>query len=53
MNLPWTSAGVPAVTLPAGLDEYGLPHGVQIVGRFMEDEKLAMIADDMFEILSN
>ena len=53
MNLPWTSAGVPAVTLPAGLDEYGLPHGVQIVGRFMEDEKLVSITPGIFEILSN
>ncbi len=52
MNLPWTSAGVPVVTLPVGLDESGLPHGIQFVGRFMEDEKLISIADGFFEMLS-
>ena len=52
MNLPWTTMGVPAVTLPAGLDAAGLPQGVQLSGRFMEDEKLVSIAEEMFEILS-
>ncbi len=52
MNLPWTSAGVPAVTLPAGLDDDGLPQGVQFVGRFMEDEKLVSMANPLFDILS-
>ncbi len=47
MNLPWTSAGVPVVSLPAGLDDDGLPHGVQFVGRFMEDEKLISITDEL------
>jgi len=51
MNLPWTSAGLPVVTVPAGKDALGLPHGVQIVGRFMEDEKLVPIAERLFEIL--
>ncbi len=40
MNLPWTHAGMPAITLPAGLDEMGLPLGLQLVGRFGEDEAL-------------
>jgi len=52
MNLPWTSAGVPVITLPAGLDGEKLPQGVQIAGRFMEDEKLVSMAKDMFEVLS-
>lgn len=39
MNVPWTHAGVPVVTLPAGnLD--GLPVGLQFVGRFGADERL-------------
>jgi Asp-tRNA(Asn)/Glu-tRNA(Gln) amidotransferase A subunit family amidase len=40
MNLPWTQAGFPAITLPCGLDQAGLPLGLQIVGRFYDDERL-------------
>lgn len=40
MNLPWTHAGLPALTLPAGLTGSGLPLGLQLVGRFGDDEAL-------------
>jgi len=40
MNLPWTHAGMPAITLPAGKAKNGLPLGLQFVARFGEDEKL-------------
>ncbi len=40
MNLPWTYLGLPAVTLPAGVARNGLPLGLQMVGKWMEDEKL-------------
>lgn len=40
MNLPWTHAGLPAITLPAGRAENGLPLGVQLVARFGADEAL-------------
>ncbi len=43
MNTPWTHAGVPAVTLPAGLTS-GLPVGLQLVARFGEDEELLQAA---------
>jgi Asp-tRNA(Asn)/Glu-tRNA(Gln) amidotransferase A subunit family amidase len=44
MNLPWTQAGMPAVTIPAGeLD--GMPLGLQLVGRFMDDERLLRWAE--------
>lgn len=33
MNLPWTNAGMPAVTLPAGHAANGLPLGLQLVGQ--------------------
>jgi Asp-tRNA(Asn)/Glu-tRNA(Gln) amidotransferase A subunit family amidase len=29
---PWSYAGVPAVTLPTGLDDEGLPFAMQLVG---------------------
>lgn len=39
MNLPWTHAGMPVISLPFGeLD--GLPLGLQLVGRFGRDEAL-------------
>lgn len=40
LNLPWTHAGLPAVTLPAGTAENGLPLGVQLVAKFGADEHL-------------
>ena len=40
MNLPWTHAGMPAVTLPAGQSGDGLPLGMQLVAAFWEDERL-------------
>jgi len=39
MNLPWTHAGVPTVTLPGGRVD-GLPVGVQVAGAFGGDERL-------------
>lgn len=43
MNSPWTQTGVPTVSLPAGLIE-ALPVGLQLVGRFGEDEALLAAA---------
>jgi Asp-tRNA(Asn)/Glu-tRNA(Gln) amidotransferase A subunit family amidase len=40
MNLPWTHAGMPAISLPAGYAANGLPLGLQCVGAFMADESL-------------
>lgn len=40
MNLPWTFTGMPAITLPAGRFANGLPHGLQCVARYMQDEQL-------------
>jgi Asp-tRNA(Asn)/Glu-tRNA(Gln) amidotransferase A subunit family amidase len=41
MNLPWTHAGMPVITLPAGRAENGLPLGLQFVTPFGADEDLA------------
>lgn len=44
MNAPWTHAGVPVVTVPAGWSEGGLPLGLQLAGRFQGDEALLAAA---------
>lgn len=47
MNLPWTNAGLPAVTVPAGRTEKGLPLGLQLVAPFMGDELLLSWAEQI------
>ena len=51
MNLPWTHAGLPAISLPAGMDDARLPHGLQCVGRYMQDEKLLAVAERIEALL--
>ncbi len=51
MNLPWTPAGLPAISLPAGRAANGLPLGFQCVGAYMADERLLNWAAPMAEIL--
>jgi Asp-tRNA(Asn)/Glu-tRNA(Gln) amidotransferase A subunit family amidase len=40
MNLPWTHAGLPSITLPAGRAGNGLPLGLQLVAAYDCDEQL-------------
>jgi len=50
MNLPWTFAGLPTLTLPVGLplpvvlEFQGLPLGLQLAARFGRDEELLAMA---------
>jgi Asp-tRNA(Asn)/Glu-tRNA(Gln) amidotransferase A subunit family amidase len=44
MALPWTHAGLPALSLPAGTDATGWPLGLQAMGRYGEDEALLAAA---------
>ena len=45
MNLPWTHAGMPAITIPAGHASNGLPLSLQLVARFGADERLLAWAE--------
>jgi Asp-tRNA(Asn)/Glu-tRNA(Gln) amidotransferase A subunit family amidase len=40
MNFPWTHSGLPAVTVPSGVAENGLPLGLQMAARWQADELL-------------
>jgi len=39
-TVPASMAGVPAISVPAGLDRGGLPLGLQLIGRFFDEETL-------------
>lgn len=41
---PWSLMGAPAVNVPSGWSDAGLPLGVQLVGAFGDDAKLLRIA---------
>ena len=41
---PWTSCGLPSITLPSGLAESGLPLGIQLVGAYMGEAGLLAAA---------
>ena len=52
INQPWSYAGMPALTLPAGRATNSLPLGLQIVAPAMADEQLLAWAAPMAEILA-
>jgi Asp-tRNA(Asn)/Glu-tRNA(Gln) amidotransferase A subunit family amidase len=49
MALPWTHAGMPAITLPAGRAANALPLGMQLVAPFGADERLLAWAEVVAE----
>jgi Asp-tRNA(Asn)/Glu-tRNA(Gln) amidotransferase A subunit family amidase len=40
MTITWSYAGLPCITIPAGLSDSRLPLGLQCVGTFNNDELL-------------
>ena len=52
MNLPWTQAGLPAINLPAGKNQDGLPMGLQVIGNWYKDESLLAWAEDIEKVMS-
>ncbi len=44
LTVPANMAGLPGISIPAGLSETGLPLGLQLVGGAFEEEKLFRIA---------
>lgn len=51
MNLPWTQVGFPAMNLPAGKNEDGLPMGLQVIGKRNMDEELLAWAGDLEKVV--
>ena len=51
MNLPWTHAGLPAVTVPSGRTEEGMPLGLQLAAAYGNDEELLDMADSIVRVL--
>jgi Asp-tRNA(Asn)/Glu-tRNA(Gln) amidotransferase A subunit family amidase len=47
MSLPWTHAGLPTLSLPAGTSSSGLPMGLQIAAGWDQDECLLTWATDL------
>lgn len=53
LNLPWTQAGLPAISLPSGTNKAGLPLGLQVVGNWHKDESLLFWAKELEKVLGN
>lgn len=51
MNRPWTQAGLPTLSLPAGHDEAGLPLGLQLTGRWWADADLLAWGRELEEVV--
>jgi Asp-tRNA(Asn)/Glu-tRNA(Gln) amidotransferase A subunit family amidase len=47
MGIPWTHAGLPTLSLPAGRDAACLPVGLQIAGRWDADDEVLAWAGDI------
>jgi Asp-tRNA(Asn)/Glu-tRNA(Gln) amidotransferase A subunit family amidase len=53
MNLPWTHAGMPAITIPCGRVDTGLPLGLQFIASFGADEQLLAFVQQLNVLLGD
>jgi Asp-tRNA(Asn)/Glu-tRNA(Gln) amidotransferase A subunit family amidase len=53
MNLPWTYAGLPVLSLPAGRSAEGLPMGIQLTARRGADEELLAWGEALAPVLES
>jgi Asp-tRNA(Asn)/Glu-tRNA(Gln) amidotransferase A subunit family amidase len=53
MDLPWTQAGLPALNVPAGADQAGLPIGLQLVSAWGADELLLAWAGEIEKLVGS
>ncbi len=51
LNLPWTHAGLPTLSLPTGRSDGGLPLGTQLTGGWQQDEQLLEYAASIESIV--
>jgi Asp-tRNA(Asn)/Glu-tRNA(Gln) amidotransferase A subunit family amidase len=51
MNLPWTLAGLPVISIPSESSNSGLPLGLQVVGKYWDDVELLKIASKIEKTL--
>lgn len=51
MNLPWTHAGLPTITLTSGWSAAGLPFGIQLTAGWGADERLLAYAQELEPLL--
>jgi len=47
MTVPASLAGLPAISVPAGIDDSGMPIGIQLIGRRRDDTLLLALARQM------
>jgi Asp-tRNA(Asn)/Glu-tRNA(Gln) amidotransferase A subunit family amidase len=50
MSQPWSHTGLPVVTVPSGVSKEGLPLGLQLIGGWMDDERLLNLAKHLAEL---
>jgi len=51
MNLPWTQIGFPAMNMPTTKNKDGMPMGLQVIGKWNEDESLLAWAEDIEKVV--